>query len=131
MTKVIIACGDSREISVDSQLHYSEDRLVVRPNEKYEFVVASGSRWKDLFIWSSANGFINPLAWISGIRVKGVKCFCLCGTYGERDDKAFRIGTHSTRAFTEEGEICFFANDAWNYYDNNEGIIQLRIIRIA
>jgi len=47
--------------------------------------------------------------------------------------QTFLIGAQAeiTVKDTEEGYFHAYANDAWNFYDNNRGSVTLRVTRLA
>lgn len=85
----------------------------------------------DSCIKTNVEGFFNPLLWISGRRMRGVKCFVLCGTIGKDESNHFKIGSSLTN-FTvpATGELYFFPNDSISHYDNNSGTIEVIVTRI-
>ena len=119
------------EVPVDSKLRYSADTLKVKAGEKYRFSVKPEQRWKDWFISTTAHGYTNPMAVLSGLRVKKAKCFCLCGCYDHNDTDAFPIGKFMEESMKRDGTLSFFANDALGYYKNNRGVIILSIERLS
>jgi hypothetical protein len=123
--------SDEIQLTIHADQRYSRDGLIVNTGERYLFQVDKNDRWIDLFIPSSANGFTNPLAMISGIRIKGVKCFCLCGCLNEDDTSAFPIGTSAEITMKQSGNLSFFPNDSWDYYKYNFGFVNLKIKRIS
>ncbi len=117
-------------ITIQANEQYSSHKIEVEKNEVYQFVCDKHQRWKDWFICSSPEGFFNLFAWLAGLRVKGVKCFCLCGTYNDQDQKAFSIGINKIETIKENGTLSFFANDTNGFYYNNHGSVKLQITRL-
>lgn len=115
------------KVSIDSREPFSGFKLPVTAGQKIEFACDKGQRWKDLFFKSSPNGFFNPLAWVAGLRVRGVKCFALCACYNDDIKTAFKIGTGRTIEVEKDGFLSFFANDTEGYYYNNYGSVELEI----
>jgi hypothetical protein len=122
---------ETAELTICAKEHYSSDALLVQASEVYEFSCSTRDKWTDWFISSNANGFWNPLAILSGLRLRGVKCFTLCGCMDQNEQKLFSIGTHLRSKMSETASVSFFANDAFNFYDNNKGSIRLTIKRIS
>ena len=118
-------------LTILSEEIYSSERITVRAGEKYRIVCLPGQTWTDWFIPSSPKGFFNPLAILSGLRLKGTRCFCLCGAYNETEAHLFEIGL-SGEADVREGKtsLSFFANDAMKHYDNNSGCIRIVVRRV-
>lgn len=131
MTSSTLLPAERVEVPVDSSLRYSADTLKVRTGEKYRFSAKREQRWNDWFVSASADGFTNPLAMLAGLRVRGTKCFCLCGCYDHNDTDAFPIGTFKEESIKRDGTLSFFANDALGYYKNNSGVIILSIERLS
>jgi hypothetical protein len=123
--------GQSIQLPVHACELFSKERLAVQAGEEYEFSCEGKQRWKDWWIKSSPDGFFNPLAMAFGLRVKGVKCFCLCGALNEDLRSAFPIGSSKKAPVTESGTLSFFANDAEKYYGNNSGHIQVKVKRLV
>jgi hypothetical protein len=43
--------------------------------------------------------------------------------------ESFLIGNGATRRPTQSGYLFCFANDAWNFYQNNRGSVRLAVTR--
>ena len=123
--------GESIELTVWASEENSSEQLSVKEKEIYQFSCDKGQCWKDWFIPSGPNGFLNPLAILAGLRVKSAKCFCLCGVYDKQDRTAFRIGSAHNVRVEKDGTVSFFANDTRGYYDNNKGCVRLLIQRLV
>jgi hypothetical protein len=104
------------KVSIDSREPFSGFKLPVAAGQIIEFECDKNQRWQDLFVRTSPDGFFNPLAWIAGLRVRGVKCFALCGCYNDDVRTAFKIGTGCTIRVEKDGFLSFFANDTDGYY---------------
>lgn len=123
--------GQTIILEIIASEQWSSQRLAVKENEKYRIWCNPGQTWTDLFIKSSPDGFFNILSYIAGQRVKGVKCFCLCGAYNKDISTGFAIG--SSKEFDTKGvsgELYFFPNDTKSAYNNNKGSILINIQRI-
>jgi hypothetical protein len=120
MTEVI-------KVTIDSSEPFSGFKLPVAAGQVIEFACDKSQRWKDLIFKSSPEGFFNPLAWIAGLRVRGVKCLALCGCYNDDVNTAFKIGTGCRIEVQQDGYLSFFANDTDGYYYNNYGAVELEI----
>jgi len=105
--------------------------IEVKAGENYQLVCDGTQRWKDASITSSPKGYFNLLAWLYGLRLKGVPCFCLCGLYDCNDKSAFAIGSGTSLTAAQDGMISFFANDTTSFYFNNSGSLQLNITRTS
>lgn len=114
---------------IDAREEYSTQQLQVQKGEQYTFTCEPNQKWKDSFIKTSPNGFFNIAAWIAGLRVKKVKCFCLCACYNEQDNTAIPIGEKRSIEIAEDGILSFFPNDTRGYYDNNSGAINVVVQR--
>lgn len=111
--------------------HGGDPTFFVEPGEVYRFEVLPGQRWKDWWIPSGPKGYFNFLLWFAPPRLKGVNCFALCGTIGQDEQHHFHIGEKLERyEVPVAGELYFFPNDAYDYYDNNKGSIRLTMTRL-
>jgi hypothetical protein len=126
-----LAKGDAAVLTIFAADPYSRESLRVAPGQVYQFTCDRQQRWWDLFIPTGPEGFFNPLALLPGLRVKGVRCFCLCGVYDRQDETAFPIGSGRELVVPRGGNLAFFANDARNFYGNNRGSVQLRVRRVS
>lgn len=115
------------KVTIDSREPFSGFKLPVAAGQVIEFNCNENQRWKDAWFNSSPKGFFNPLAWMVGLRVRGVKCFCLCGCYNDDLKTAFKIGTGCYLEVKKDGYLSFFANDTEGYYYNNYGAVELEI----
>ncbi|MFY7909299.1 MAG: hypothetical protein ACOVO2_07095 [Emticicia sp.] len=124
--------GEVIKVSVKAdELYSSEPKILVNIGEIYQIKVNKKQYWKDSFVTTNPDGFFNPLLFISGRRVKGVKCFCLCATINANEENHFKIGSgiHEFK-IEQQGTLFFFPNDSINHYRNNSGSISLEIKRI-
>lgn len=127
-----IAAGENVSITIVAREEFPDTKLQVKKGEQYSFSCDGDQRWKDAYITCGPNGFFNIFAWIAGLRVKGVKCFCGCGAYNEDyKSKGFAIGTGKEIDITESGTLSFFANDSPGHYGNNKGAIVMRVERVV
>lgn len=126
-----IGIGEQLTLEIDAGDRYSMQRIAVKPSEAYLILCDAGQHWIDLIIPSSPDGYTNYLARLFGLRVKGAKCFCLCGAWNESDERAFDIGTKTAyvAVASKEGTLSFFANDVWGYEWNNWGSIEIKVKR--
>ncbi len=125
-----LAIGEILNIAVDSRELYSSEQLRVTIKEEYEFQCNHMQKWKDWFIKTHANGYLNPIAALIGLRVKKTKCFRLCGCYNNNDASAFSIGMKGKTTVIVTGSLSFFANDVRGFYWNNYGTVDLTVKRI-
>lgn len=110
---------------------WSSNVISTEEGEKYHVWCDANQYWTDWIIKSSPKGFFNILASIKGLRVKKVKCFCLCCGYKEDINTAFSIGmSKEFDVVSPAGELSFFPNDTPNYYGNNKGFIIINVKRI-
>ncbi len=123
--------GSILVIKVNSGDVHSTNQVEVIAGEVYHIWCDKGQWWVDMVIPAGPNGYYNPLANLFGQRVKGVKCFCLCGTYDNNDKRAFAIGSAAEIKITRSGQLSFFANDVPGYEWNNWGTIQVNIERLG
>lgn len=99
-------------------------------------------KWKDASIECDADGWdrgdvslgIQEMA-IAGMepfrRVSDADWFCLCGSIGDTDDTAFKIGKSNTVKPASSGELCLFANDLNRFYGNNFGKLVVTVTRVS
>lgn len=125
-----IAIGETQQLPVYAREKYSRNCLQVQTGEQYHIWCDNGQRWIDLFIPATPAGYHNPVANLAGQRLKGAKCFCLCGAYNNEDKNAFAIGSDATVVITEDGILSFFANDVPGFDWNNWGKIMVRVSRL-
>jgi hypothetical protein len=112
--------------------HAGDPVLHVEAGETYSFACPPGQQWKDSWVKTGPDGFVNLLLWISGRRLKGVKCFCLCGSIGKDDKHLFAIGSRLDQyEMPASGDLYFFANDYKNAYKNNSGSINVVVTRLT
>ena len=122
--------GQTVTVKVYAHTRYSLNSFAVKSGEHYRCYCQPAQRWKDWFIWSGPDGYFNPLAWLFGTRVKGSKCFCLCGVFDRDDGTAFRIGTERRIEVENGASLCFFANDSRFAYRNNSGSVRVEVTRL-
>lgn len=127
-----ISPGQTVTISVEAtELFGGSPILTVTKGDVYSFSASKHQIWEDSWVKTNVEGFFNPLLWISGRRVRGVKCFALCGTIGKDESHHFRIGS-SLEHFDvpATGKLYFFPNDSISHYHNNKGTIEVVVTRI-
>ena len=118
-------------LTITASDEFPATKIEVSVGQVYSFTCAASQHWTDWYIKSGPNGFFNFFAWIAGLRVKGVKCFCLCGAYNDDyKNKGFPIGTGREVAINESGTLSFFANDAPGHYGNNKGSVIMNVTRL-
>jgi hypothetical protein len=125
-----LSVGEQKTLLLCAKQVYSQETLVVNPDETYLFFCDDDQSWTDWFIKTTPKGFFNILASIQGLRLKKIKCFCLCGAYNQSDAGAFAIGMRREVTMQEAGNLSFFANDTPGYYENNKGSINVNIERV-
>lgn len=119
------------EFKIIAACLFSSERLLVNAGQVYEITCEKHQRWKDSFVSSSPKGFFNPLALLAGLRLKGTRCFCLCGAYDESENGLFEIGEYREVTVPEGKKIMsFFANDSIRHYKNNSGAVWIRVRRL-
>ncbi|MDQ6482414.1 hypothetical protein [Dyadobacter sp. LHD-138] len=123
---------DNQQIKLAILAHeeYSSNFLDVKKGELYKVWCEPGQRWTDWFITTTPKGFFNFLASIVGLRVKGVKCLCLCAAFDKKDETAFKIGDYLILEVPDYTKLYFFANDSKGYYKNNKGSIDVYVQRL-
>jgi hypothetical protein len=122
--------GQTKELEIHAKEKWSSHRVVTSQGQKYRIWCEGKQQWKDSFFNSSPDGFFNLLAYIAGQRVKGVKCFCLCGAYNEDISTGFAIGSLKEFDVMVSGQLSFFPNDTSWAYGNNKGKIKINVLRI-
>ncbi|WP_159471139.1 hypothetical protein [Dyadobacter sp. 3J3] len=126
-----LASNTSRELVIISACIYSSQRILVNAEEVYEITCDSRQRWKDLILPSGPEGIFNPLAILAGLRLRGVKCFCLCGAYNESENDLFEIGIQRVITIPKDKtSLSFFPNDAIKHYGNNKGSVIIKVRRL-
>ena len=123
--------GETSLIKVKASNIYSTDQLEVVEGEVYKIWCNKGQWWVDLFIPTTPDGYLNPIANMFGQRIKGVKCMCLCGTYNNDDTDGFAIGNKLEFKIIKTALLSLFANDVPGYEWNNLGSIEVNIERIC
>ncbi len=119
-------------LTITASDEFPDTKIAVTIDEEYSFTCDASQHWTDWYRKTGPDGFFNFFAWIAGLRVKGVKCFCLCGAYNDDyTKKGFPIGTEKTVTITENGSLSFFANDAPGHYGNNKGSVIMNIKRLS
>jgi hypothetical protein len=125
-----LGVGELRELEVVAACIYSSERIQVSAGQEYEIRCDPDQTWKDAIIKTGPEGFINPLALLAGIRLKGTKCFCLCGAFDETEKDLFPIGIGKNIIIPEgKKSMSFFANDAIRHYENNKGAMTIQVLR--
>ncbi|WP_149243064.1 hypothetical protein [Dyadobacter sp. 32] len=114
-------------IIVDTEEKFSSIKFPGQKSITYQLSADGNQQWCDWFIKTSPKGYWNPLASVIGLRMKNVKCFCLCGCYNDDISTAFAIGEDCQIIADQDGYLSFFANDSDNYYNNNRGSIGWRL----
>lgn len=126
-----LAIGTSKDLVVIAACIFSSERIRINAGEEYEITCDNRQRWKDLFLTSGPLGIFNPFAFLAGLRLKGTKCFCLCGAYNESENDLFEIGTHRVIKIPEgKTSLSFFPNDAIKHYGNNKGSVIINVKRL-
>jgi len=124
-----LSLSETKVVEIKARPKYSEFGIEVKKGQQYSFERHNDERWCDFFIHCGPDGYSNPLASLFGMRVKGVKCFTLCGSYNASDQNAFLIGSSAEVTITVDGILNFFANDTPGFYINNSGKISMRVTR--
>ena len=131
--------GDSIAVqSVNPKCMYYPTNIVVKPGEVY--AIDSGGSWKDGWLPpSSPNGW-NGLILNFLTRLSGTNFFALCGSIGETDTTAFKIGlrklwTVPQNSTDKSDYLYLFANDHKNFLGNNKSVIsnplRVRVRRVS
>lgn len=125
---------------------YNHTGIYFEKNNEYEISVKKVNNidqaWKDASIECDADGWdrddvklgIKEIA-IAGTepfrRVPKADWFCLCGSIGNTDDTAFKIGKKKKVKAAHTGELCLFANDLNRFYGNNFGKLSVTVKRLT
>ncbi len=138
----------NKEISTVAFAHHLFNRtgLYVEKNTEYQITVkkinGKDQIWRDASIECDANGWdrgdvklgIKEIA-IAGMepfrRVAKADWFSLCGSIGDTDKTAFKIGKNKKIKVSQTGELCLFANDLNRFYGNNFGKLNVTVKRMA
>ena len=123
--------GDQVTLTIRARQPYSDETIDVKEGEVYNVHCHEKQYWIDLFIPASPAGYYNPLANLVGQRLKGTKCFCLCGVYDRNDTTAFEIGKGRNITCQLTANISFFANDVPGFDWNNWGKITINVKRTS
>jgi hypothetical protein len=123
--------GQTQTVHIEAIKTFGGDPVIeVKQGEKYSFTAAEGKTWTDWFIPSTAKGFWNIILPDSMKRVRGAKCFELCGTINEGEENHFRIGMYLPGyTITVSGDLYFFPNDSIKHYGNNKGYMKVVVKR--
>ncbi len=143
-----LPAGEEKRVRVYANQRYNSSGVMLKPGQKYCFLVEPGQTWYDSSIVADARGWdvgdeSIDLGWFREIaikrkeddrRVPDANWFELCGAVGEREDGLFRIMNHLCGEGNEfdadtKGEFCPFANDITDRYHNNLGFIDIWIRR--
>ena len=125
---------------------YNRTGIFVEKGTEYEISVkktaSKEQQWRDADITCNADGWdrgdvkmgLQEIA-IAGMepfrRVAKADWFCLCGSIGDSDDNAFKIGKKKKVKVPASGELCLFANDLNRFYGNNFGKLVVTVKRLA
>jgi hypothetical protein len=154
-----LAVGESETVEVDSKLWFDFSGILIEEGEKYIFAPDPQGKWKDKSIECDASGWppdLNRgrtvLGWLKekvlesnavGLtrRVADANWFEMVACVGASGKPAIPIGygQHAQNPWiaTASGLLFFFANDArmsgfgHNFYENNEGAINVTVKRVA
>jgi hypothetical protein len=146
----ILTADEEWNVRVYANQHYNQSGVLLKPGQKYCFLVSPNSTWYDSDIVAGTDGWDVDdqnidLGWFTEIaiarkederRLPGANWFELCGAVGEREDELFQVlnflqGDGATLEVNTTGEFCPFANDLMDRYHNNLGYIDLVIKCIA
>lgn len=128
---MILQIGQSVTVVVRAKLKFGGDvDIDVKVGEVYSCYADMDQVWKDSFISTNAEGFMNPLLLFSGRRLSGVRCFTLCGTINQDELNHFKIGSSQAGVvMPDSGKLYFFANDSSMHYSNNHGLLVVTVTR--
>ncbi len=116
-------------LKINAAEPFSTEKVSVNKGEEYHIYSEPNQIWNDWYIKASPDGYSNFIGAIWGLRVKGAKCFCLCGAYNEDHSRVFAIGSDKTFIIEDSGTLSFFANDVKGFYGNNRGVIAINVRR--
>lgn len=154
-----LSVGESEEIEVDCKLWFDFSGILIEEGEQYIFEPDREAKWMDKNIECDASGWPPDLnrgrtvfGWLKekvlesnavGLtrRVPDANWFEIVACVGASGKPAVPIGRgqHSQNPWTasNSGLLFFFANDArmsgfgHNFYENNEGAINVTVKRVA
>jgi uncharacterized protein (DUF2235 family) len=152
-----LAAGESAQVEVDSKLWFDFSGILIEEGAQYCFTPDSAGKWKDKTIECDASGWPADLnrgrtvfGWLKekvleshavGMtrRVPDANWFEMVAAIGASGKPAVPIGhgQHAQKPWTADasGLLFFFANDArgmgHNFYDNNDGTINVTVKRVA
>ena len=142
----ILAVNEELTTVAFSHQHYNRTGLYLEKNAEYQLSVKKinnkDQKWKDASIECDANGWdrhdvklgLQEIA-IAGMepfrRVAKADWFCLCGSIGDTDKTAFKIGKNKKLKVSQTGELCLFANDLNRFYGNNFGKLIVTVKRLS
>ena len=152
-----LAVGESVEVEVDSKLWFDFSGILVEEGARYLFTPDPAGRWKDKTIDCDATGWPPDLnrgrtvfGWLQekvlesraiGLarRVTDANWFEMVAAIGASGKPAVPIGRaqFAQKPWTANasGLLFFFANDArgvgQNFYENNDGAINVTVKRVA
>ena len=136
--------NDSKIVPVYAYRKFNHSRIYFNKDEKYKLEVVAVEGWRDGGIknldgngWDRDDVQLGFKEWAikwkeSSRRVPDADWFTLCGSIGDDDKTAFKIG-QGPMDYTaaHSGKFCAFANDLDGYYGNNSGKLKIKITRIA
>ncbi len=141
----ILAAGQETKTVAFAHHLYNHTGVYFEKNTEYEISVKKVNNeeqtWKDASIECDANGWnrddvklgIKEIAIATTEpfrRVAKADWFCLCGSIGNSDDTAFKIGKKKKVKAAHTGELCLFANDLNRFYGNNFGKLTVTVKRL-
>ncbi len=141
-----LAIGESRLVTVYANRKMNRSYVYANKREAYCFELDMDQTWFDSGIDCNPRGWTRDsedFPWFQSIPIKfmeddrrcpGADWFELVGMVGKRDQETFRVLQHlspgnSLLVNDFSGEFFFFANDLEDRYDNNLGLIQVRVVR--
>lgn len=127
--------GDKITRCIDSKKKWNEEQSVpMIKGAKYRITANKKQQWKDSHLISYADGINGNLfnklgALLKLKRHNASKWMCLMGSLN-KTKPCVEIGMGCEYKCPESGKFYFFANDAWWFYGNNCGKIEIAVERI-
>lgn len=133
-----------RTFIVYANQKFPSSRVLVSPEEQYQFIIDQDQRWFDGGVDASPRGWLpesaEKLAWYKKLfigaaeedrRHPEAESLEVLGIVNRNDQQLVRLTQHldSPWSPTEAGEFYAFPNDLMSKYGNNLGAIQLAIKR--
>ena len=124
--------GESTSFDVVATRQWNPSGVKLLRGKRYELRVLGDHTWKDASIKTGPTGYetwlLAPFQWLR--RNPSQPWFTLMGYVNSREPQVFPIGAYTVVQPKADGELSCYANDAAFAYDNNSGLLDLRIRRL-